>query len=84
MLNGESDMTPAGKSFIEQYYGFENLAERLALDGFVLSQVPSPSQEICKWLRDLEPMATIRFIEESRGRIGPNASVRDDLLPPDR
>jgi hypothetical protein len=84
VLDCESDMTPAGKSFIEKYYGFENLAERLALRGvFAPTEGPSPSQEICEWLRDLEPMATIRFIEEGRGRIRPNASVRDDLLPPD-
>jgi hypothetical protein len=81
---GESDMTPAGKAFLDKYYGFEALALEIAKPGdFALDRRPSTSKEILEWLYGIEPMRTISFIEEARGNIKPETRLRADLLPPD-
>jgi hypothetical protein len=58
ITTGESDITPAGKAFLEQYYGNEELT------------------------RNMVPMETLRFIEESKGNIQPGQGLREELLPP--
>ena len=81
---GESDITPAGKSFLEKHYGLNNLSEllhsRRSARRF-LYKGDSPAR-IEEWLKNLEPMGTMAFIEEARGNIKPGAKLRADLLPP--
>jgi hypothetical protein len=81
---GESDITPAGKSFLEKHYGLNNLSELLHRRGIAHRFVykgDSPAG-IEEWLKNLEPMGTRAFIEEARGNIKPGAKLRADLLPP--
>ena len=81
---GESDITPAGKVFLNKYFGFKELASRISCNGnFALREHPATAEEISKWLEELKPMETMTFIEEARGNIQPGAAVRSDLLPPD-
>jgi len=84
VLTGESDITPAGKTFIERYYGFArlaiDLAERATLIEFAKR---AGSDELYGWLKNIQPMETILFIEQARGRIGPGATLNADLLPPE-
>src|SRR5262245_16852403 len=81
---GESDITPAGKVFLDKYYGFDDLAADIALEGdFALTRELSTAEEMLEWLKNLEPLQTITFIEEARGNIKPGARLRTDLLPPD-
>ena len=88
---GESDITPAGKMFLDKCYGFEDLAVEIALDGgcalvrelSTQKEILATQEEILEWLKSLEPMQTITFIEEARGNIKPGARLRADLLPPD-
>src|ERR1043166_2833215 len=78
---GESDITPAGKVFLDKCYGFEDLAAEIALDGgCALVRELSTQKEILEWLKSLEPMQTITFIEEARENIKPGARLRADLL----
>jgi hypothetical protein len=80
---GESDITPAGKVFLEKYYRFEDLALEIASKGdFCITNRPSSFEEILKWVKELQPMETTAFIEEARGNIEPSARLRSDLLPP--
>jgi hypothetical protein len=82
--NCESDITPAGKAFLDRYHGFEDVAAELARKGgFALTTRPSTPEEILDWLKDLQPMQTITFIEEARGNIEPGARLKTDLLPPE-
>jgi hypothetical protein len=85
VLTGESDITPAGKSFIERYYGFArlatDLAERATLRWF--SRERATSDKLYTWLKNLEPMKTISFIEQARGRLSAGATLKPDLLPPE-
>jgi hypothetical protein len=82
---GESDITPAGKAFIERYYGYEklamDLAERATLREF--GRERATSDELHTWLKALEPMKTVSFIEQARGRISAGATLKPDLLPPE-
>lgn len=82
----ESDITPAGKSFLKNYFGFENLAiNLLKRNKFFLSIDTSSNtaiKEISFWLKNLEPMKIVRFIEESKGTIDENTSLIEELLPP--
>ena len=83
-LTGESDITPAGKSFLEKYYGFKNLAaDLLKNEIFKKTHSHVPPEELQKWLEGLVPMEITRFVEESKGTITENATVRSDLLPPE-
>ncbi len=81
----ESDITPAGKSFIENYFGFDELAKELASKGYNLppEYTETNQQTITTWLKSLDPMRTIAFIEEARGNIQHGAQFREDLLPPE-
>jgi hypothetical protein len=82
---GESDITPAGKAFIENYFGFGNLARALLIrNKFFLSKkyVPERLNEVKSWIENLVPMETITFIEKARGNIKEGDSLREDLLPP--
>lgn len=82
---GECDITPAGKSFIENYYGFDELAKKLATHGYDLppENTVTNQQTFTAWLKSLVPMETITFIEQARGNIGESTKLRDDLLPPE-
>lgn len=81
---GESDITPAGKSFIEKYYGFEGLAKILFKQNVLTEAIKELSfEELISWLGSLEPMSTINFIETARGNVKKGQALRKDLLPPD-
>lgn len=79
--NGESDITPAGKSFIEVYYGLTNLAEII-----LVSEYRNQEQYRDRLEQDVKcleyPMETITFIEQARGNLRKDFSLREDLLPP--
>ncbi len=84
VTNGESDISPAGKVFLEKYYGLEQLAKLLFnmkgnfyREGFFKSEV-----EMIRWLKEVTPMGAITFIETSRGNINDGTTLREDLLPP--
>lgn len=63
---GESDITPAGKLFIEQYYGFSNLANLMVSQNILAEAVGDLSvDELALWLERLEPMETNKFIKGS-------------------
>lgn len=80
---GESDITPAGKSFIEKYYGFAGLAKILVTQNVLTEAIKDLSfQELILWLKSLEPMFTINFIETVRGNVKKGQKLREDLLPP--
>lgn len=66
---GESDITPAGKSFLGVYYGFDTLA--------TIFEKPQ------MWFLELKPMEVITFIEESKGNKVSEQNLRVDLLPPE-
>lgn len=84
VFNSESDITPAGKSFLEKYYGFDKLTENIIERGrFSFSSESATFDEIYVWLKELHPMETMTFIEESRGNIKDVATLRPDLLPPE-
>lgn len=80
--SGESDITPAGKAFLETYYGMDQLVLLLT------DSIPTESNRnhykeyIAKVLKYLSPMETKTFIEKARGNIGENFTLREDLLPP--
>jgi hypothetical protein len=78
---GESDITPAGKAFLERYFGFAELASELS-DAF-LTNVGVRGSELPTWLESLVPMEIMRFVEEARGNIKAGSRLREDLLPPD-
>ena len=70
ILTGESDITPAGKMFLQTYYGFDKLSNMF-------------NSEFSKeWLEGIVPMETIAFIEECRGNNVSNNNLREVLLPP--
>ena len=82
---GESDITPAGLSFIEKYFGFEELVKSFVAKG---DRLPPDSDDHSEpsqlaWLKSLEPMQTITFIEQARGNIQQGASLNKRLMPPD-
>jgi hypothetical protein len=84
VLTGESDITPAGKAFIERYYGFEKLATDLAERATLMfGRERASSDELYAWLKNLQPMKTISFVEQARGRISAGAILNADLLPPE-
>jgi hypothetical protein len=85
IFTGESDITPAGKVFLEKYHGFKELSDKISSDGeFALEGHQATSEEILRWLEELIPMEIISFIEEARGNIQPGTALRSDLLPPDK
>lgn len=84
VLTGESDITPAGKAFVERYYGFAKLAMDLAERATLIEFAErTTSDELHTWLKNLQPMETISFIEQARGRISARATLNADLLPPE-
>jgi hypothetical protein len=81
---GESDITPAGKSFLQHYYGFDTLADLLSeRDSLSLNKEASTSEAIKSWLENIKPMEIFAFIEESRGHTVEGLPLRADLLPPE-
>jgi hypothetical protein len=82
VLAGESDITPAGKAFLERYYGFAELASRLS-NTFREDAGLSTAEEVQTTLEGLVPMETMRFVEEARSNIKAGVRLREDLLPPD-
>ena len=84
VYTGESDITPAGKSFLENYFGFDELAKELADKDYNLppENTETNQQTIAAWLRSLDPMQTVIFIEQARGNINDDVKLREDLLPP--
>lgn len=79
----ESDISPAGKSFIKKYYGFSNLARLLVGQKLLNEAIADYSiDELTHWLENLEPMQAITFIEKSRGNIFDNQLLKEEWLPP--
>lgn len=84
VFTGESDITPAGKSFLEKYYGWDAVARMLLQSPeYLRSYLLHSFEEVQSRLVDLEPMEVRKFIEEARGNIKPGAPLKRDLLPPD-
>lgn len=84
VATGESDITPAGKDFLDTFYGFDALAAALfAKRGFMRAELGAQTPEgIAMWLREIEPMAARSLIENASGMIDSEEPLRDDLLPP--
>ena len=84
MFTGESDISPAGKRFLEEYYGIGNLAELLFRRENIKEMGWSfPSiQEIEEHINNIVPMEAIMFIETARGNISDDSELREDLMPP--
>ncbi len=83
---GESDITPAGKSFLNHYYGFKNLSSILLKENksIASSEFGMESEKsIFEWLESLVPMEIMTFIEKARGNIQDGDTLRPDLLPPE-
>lgn len=82
-FTGESDITPAGKAFLEEYYDFKELAATLHENHkFLKTHGHVPLNELQGRLASLIPMETSRFVEEVKGTIQEGATLREDLLPP--
>lgn len=84
VTTGESDISPAGKVFLEKYYGLEQLAKRLFEkkgmfhgEGYFKSEA-----EMVSWFKEVVPMEAMTFIETARGNIEEGDTLREDLLPP--
>jgi hypothetical protein len=83
VATGESDITPAGKSFIAQYYGFHNLADLLISENTLTESIADLSSDKLRlWLENLKPMEIIRFVMESKGVIHEGQPLNEKLLPP--
>lgn len=83
---GESDITPAGKAFVYNYYDLGELAEKLFNENnkYLFNEISAKSpKDIKEWLLDLEPMVAIAFIEEVRGNITGKGTLKGELLPPE-
>lgn len=85
VYSGESDLSPAGKCFIENYFGFKNLATSVSNrnPSFLSERSPNNIVMIENWLKDLLPMQISKFVGEARGELEKDAKLRDELLPPD-
>ena len=81
---GESDITPAGKSFLEVYYGFDSMSKILSKNTAFINANKNFSdvESIKKWLENITPMETFFFIEKARGNLKQEQTLREDLLPP--
>jgi hypothetical protein len=81
----ECDITPAGKSFLERYFGLERVAQMMAQRKAEFSREMGERSvdDIRRWLADLRPMEVATFIEEARGNLKEGATLRSDLLPPE-
>ncbi len=84
---GESDITPAGYSFLKEYFDLNELAKDL----FNLENSKTvgnksyfkKEQDLVNAIQSqLTPMETLSFIEMARGNISDQFTLRDDLLPP--
>lgn len=82
---GESDLTPAGKKFLEDYYGFEELASLLSVRKKYQSMFRNPmsKEEIKSRLENWVPMEIATFIQQAQGNLSESVKLRDDLLPPE-
>jgi hypothetical protein len=81
----ESDITPAGKAFIQQYYKMDELAKKLFNEGnkHLFHEIGAESSnDIKEWLLAVKPMESVTFIEQARGKIERDEPLREDLLPP--
>lgn len=79
---GECDITPAGKAFLEKYYGLGELANLLANEIPTEDNRAKYKEDITRVLKYLEPMQTMSFVEQARGNISKDFTFREDLLPP--
>ena len=73
---GESDITPAGKKFLEIYYSDEELKELLN----------SLDDDAANWVHTLVPMEMGTFIAQAKGQISTDdnePALNPKLLPPD-
>lgn len=84
VTTGESDISPAGKVFLEKYYGFEQIAKQLfEKKGAFYSEGCFKSEaEMINWFKEVVPMEAMTFIETARGNIDGESTLREDLLPP--
>jgi hypothetical protein len=80
--NGEADLTPAGKAFLEQYYGLTALAQDLHAQGWWINKPNMTTQEIEAWLKDIVPMEISNFISDARGYPPEGKGLPDSFLPP--
>jgi hypothetical protein len=83
LLTSESDITPAGKSFLTRFWGLERLVGLLAERRKLREHDAEDVEWLLDWLSNIEPLAVLTFIEEGRGTIKLGATLRDDLLPPE-
>lgn len=90
---GESDFTPAGIAFLNEYYNFQNLAEQYRQSG---RQLPPHGggksekervNEFVKYMNSIAPMETTLFIADSQfieneNNVKPSLDNLDDRLQP--
>jgi len=81
---GESDITPAGKAFLEKYYGLNKLPDLIVNELYKNNSYFHKNRVSSNVLCLETPMETITFIEQARGNIDKdNYTLREDLLPPE-
>lgn len=88
VYNGESDLTPAGQAFLDEYFGYDNLAAQLVERGSHLAGSDEISdaekvRALSSWLTIIDPMEAASFIAEQRGEIAGDESLQEALLPPE-
>lgn len=86
---GESDITPAGKQFLKEYYGFEAVA-KMFVDARIDLYAPKDKMKQGKqaaftwWLENMVPMEMAMFIAQGQGaKIDDNTELIKDLMPPE-
>lgn len=83
--DGESDITPAGKAFLDQYFGIENVAQMMLERGFLDKSTADSVPLVAEWLRALEPMEVVSFVERARSEDvlqGESIVLQEKFLPP--
>ena len=68
VCNSESDLTPIGKRFLEEYYGLDKLGKLLADHGGIDDGTISSADEIVKRISNIIPLDTHDFINEDSKR----------------
>lgn len=87
LFTGESDISPAGKSFVELYFDPEVFARTLVAVNFLRTVIRPASetayyQGLLSWIKDIEPMEIATFIANAQGVDVDAESLEEDLLPP--
>ncbi|MES2971429.1 MAG: hypothetical protein V4702_03855 [Patescibacteria group bacterium] len=84
------DITPAGKVFLKEYYGYESIA-KMFVNADINLYAPKEKLKDGKlaaytwWLENMKPMEITMLIAEARGEvINKDTKLKKILMPPDR